>query len=196
MKIKWGHGMTNHIVQRIVKNMPHYYSHKNTEKFGNISVVPTEWYRKYFKYGDFSFWPYKSNDVIKFKLILEKLNYEKSPNQIYFQVWEKMGDGSWEKITDIRQNILDVEGKAGYTGDTKFFLITNKPPFRPDRGDRIEGFEIFYEDIKSLNTYIFGWGGIIVSVILTGICSLGIGILLWLLGFISLIPAWEFWIKK
>jgi len=174
--------------------MPNYYNYQNNERCGQIRVIPHEWYRKVFRIGNHSFCPYKVNDVVRFKLIVDKFDKGGAPDQSISVVWEKMGNGSWLNICDLKQNETPIQGKAGYTGDTKFFLFSVVPIFHPSQiEDR--GVELFYEDVKSLSSYIFGWTGIIVSVLLTSICSLIVGILSWLLGFIHLNPALEVWLR-
>lgn len=139
------------IRERIGIYMPHYYSYKNNEIFGNITVIPNEWYRRILVFGDYSIFPYKVNDEIKFAVNVDKAKSGEPPNQISYYVWEKMGNGDWERRSQLMENGTLISGKAGYTGDTKFFILRATDPrlFVTEKG----GVELIYEDVHSLTHY-------------------------------------------
>ena len=185
------------LLEGITRFMPHYYSHKNTDKFGDVTVIPNEWYRRIlFEKGTLSPVIYKVNDLIKFKLCVEKIPYPQSSWDSSPIVYERTGNGSVVNICHIRANEMPISGKAGYTGDTKFFLAFLPALHRIEQIDKSLALELFDEDVRSINSYIFGWVGIVVTVLLTGICSLGIGFLLWLLNFFQVIPIYKIWIQR
>jgi len=171
--------------------VPHYYSHKNTDNFGNVMVIPKEWYRRILFGGTFSPIVYKVNDVIKFKLYVDKFSVPASTWDSRPIVYERMGDGSIAQVCDIRDNETFISGRASYTGDTKFFLAMLPALHHIEQINTSLTIELFDEDVRSLNAYMFGWVGIIVSALLTGILSCCVGI------FLSLVvirPFWEAWI--
>ena len=178
MKIKWGHGITNHIIQRIVKNMPHYYSHKNTEQFGKIEVTPNEWNRRIFKLGDFALLPYKVGDTIIFHLKLEKL--PTIPYNYKTYVLEKTGNNQpFEINKEIKTNDeIKIEGEARWTGDTRFFLIHHIAPINVSHINQKELVELFYEDVHSLTSYLYGPVGIISTAIIMGVVGIIVGLIL------------------
>jgi len=71
---------------------------------------------------------------------------------------------SGQSINDVNKPVL-IRAKAKYTGDVKIFLTINVPPTsQPVReGNAIE---LFYEDVRSSNYYIFGIGRNYISIIL------------------------------
>ena len=100
-------------------------------------------------------------------------------------MYERMGDGSNGEAVDIRANETFIEAKARYTGDTKIFLASLSSIIPLNQIDDFEAVELFDEDVRSINSYMFGWMGIVVSVLLTSICAFGIAIFVWLLSFFN-----------
>jgi hypothetical protein len=62
--------------------MPYYYDYKDNIDFGNISIVPRQWYRRFIKIGKYSPWPYITMGKIEFTLSVEKLPKHKNTNKI------------------------------------------------------------------------------------------------------------------
>jgi hypothetical protein len=175
--------------------MPHYYNSKNNQYFGNIVVTPYEWYRK-IRIGNKSPVPYKVMDEVKFWLQIEKMGNPGVLRNDHY-IWVRNADGSWDSgqsINDVNKPVL-IRAKAKYTGDVKIFLTINVPPTsQPVReGNAIE---LFYEDVRSSNYYIFGIGGIILASFLTGICSFLCVLTAWLLNFFQILPLSKIWIVR
>ena len=171
--------------------MPHYYSRKNTEKFGDVSVTPREWYRRTLWKGTTSPFAYKENDIIKFRLKMDRFFLDNSELRDKSIVYKRMGNGSLVEICEVKSTDIQIETKASYQGDTKIFLAVQPALSGLIHIDENKAIELFDEDVRSLNSYMFGWEGIVVGALLTGICSCCVGI------FLSLViirPYWEAWI--
>ncbi len=162
----WGKIIQDFIFKRIIICMPYYYSSKNKE-FGHIEITPHEWYRKFFRLKNFSFIPYMVGDVITFHLKLEKL--PTSPYNYKTYVLEKTGNNQPLQMNkEITTSDEKIEGEARWTGDTRFFLIHHSSPIFLSKIDPKECIELFYEDVHSLTSYLYGPAGI-VSAIIAGI---------------------------
>jgi hypothetical protein len=167
------------IRERIDIFMPHYYSYKNHEIFGNIAVIPNEWYRKIFKFGGYSIFPYKVNDEIKFAVNVDKAKSGEPPNQISYYIWAKMGDGSWDICSKLMEDKTLISKKAAFTGDTKFFIRKfATSPINIKDENKNEWTELFYEDMHSLTHYFLSWVGILITAILALIVGVAVGLIL------------------
>jgi hypothetical protein len=176
--------------RKVTSHMPHFYNHSNTKEFGKITVKPKQWYRRLFKLGSYSIWPYTTMGKIEFTLQVEQLPQRDGINRNDQNVYIRLGDGSYRTLITLVKKSTPVKGVAEYTGDTKFFIA---PAGYSDRNSERfiakEGILLFDDNVLSINHYIFGGGSVIV-LIFSCLCVL----LGWLLGLIRLIPVWEMWI--
>ena len=163
--------------------MPHFYSHQHEKVFGKITVTPKPWWRNFIRLGDYSIFPYFVMGTIEFTVEFEKLP-EPSNSPFKYTICEKLGDGSYQNILTIEHNKVQVKGLAECTGDTKFFISRSN---RPIEGSEQLGKTLFFDNILSLNTYVFGIGGIVISAVLS--CIVGI-----ILSLVVFRPFWEIWI--
>src|SRR5271157_6505070 len=118
---------------------------------------------------NFSPFVYKVSDTIKFKLYVNRFNIANSPYEKRTIVYERMGDGSNREAVDIRANETFIEAKASYTGDTKIILASLSSVIPLNQIGDFEAVELFDEDVRSINSYMFGWMGVVVSVLPTSI---------------------------
>ena len=107
---------------------------------------------------------YKVNDIVRFNLKVEKLGTGSNDSR-YFVVWIKMGDGSWERVCNLRENATLVQSKARHSGDTKLLLFAKSDPSTPPKNEQ-DGIELFYEDVVSLNRYLVTFSGWVIAIIL------------------------------
>lgn len=170
--------------------MPHFYNHESSQ-FGKIKVIPMQWWRRKIKIGNYSIPPYATMSQIEFTILVEIPNPRPGINLLYF-VYETFGNGAFRKLQQLEKKTL-VSGKAEYTGDIKFVIAHEGIP--PQLIGE-EGVVLFDDNVLSLNGYIWGWGCGLVGIVLSGLCSLVVGLLLWSLGFIKIDPAWMLRIIK
>lgn len=174
--------------------MPHFYNYPDTQDFGKITVRPKQWHRMLFKIGSYSIWPYVTMGKIEFILRVERLPQRDGINRNDKNVYIKLGDGSYRTVITLVEKITSVKGIAEYTGDTKFFIA---PASYSDKYAKKyiaeEGILLFDDNVLSINHYIFGVLGILISAILSCIVGVFVGILL---GFINVIPYLKMWIEK
>lgn len=164
--------------ERWLAHMPHFYNYKNTQYFGNITVIPKgiHWIRL----GGYGLVPYMTMSNIQFTLRVDKL--PRSGYNVYLQ----LADGSYRTLATIDKNEVPVSGVAMYTGDTKIFIA----PFSytdasSERFIAKEGILLFEDRVQHLNDYIYGGCSVALLVITV------IGVLLaWLLGIIQIDPTW------
>ncbi len=78
-----------------------------------------------------------------------------------------MGNGAWVKSSPLEKVKTLVSEQAGYTGDTKFFILGPTSPLITKQ-DESEFIQLFYEETHSLTSYLYGPVGI-VSAIIAGI---------------------------
>ncbi len=170
--------------------MPHFYNHKCTNDFGNITVIPKGIRR--IRICGYSGFPYVTMSKIRFTLHLERLPQQEGINKNNRNVYMQLGDGSYRTLKTIYDKKTDVEGTAMYMGDTKFFIA---PASYSDRNSERfiakEGILLFEDNVLPINHYIFGVGGIIATAIISFLCVL----LSWMLGLIELVPFWKMWIE-
>jgi hypothetical protein len=171
-------------------HMPHFYNHRTTKEFGKITVKPRQWYRRLFKIGSYSIWPYVTMGKIELALQVDRLPQHKGINKHNRNVFIRLGDGSYRTLTTLTEKITQVTGIAEYTGDTKFFIAPADYSFKStERFIDKEGILLFDDNVLSINNYIFG-GVSAIALITTLLCVL----ISWLLGFIKVIPFWQIWI--
>jgi hypothetical protein len=161
-------------------HMPQYHEPtQNWEGRGVIEIIPRPFFRHlpFLKYVI----PYHVGDRIKFLIhtqigndrtgLLSHVVYENFRGEI------KSLQDFYATDTEIIGNIINAEGDIEY-------LIGRGSGFHNAK-------TIFTTRVESWDTIISKWTWIVIGVIFSFLC----GVLLWLLGFIELIPAWKAWIN-
>lgn len=176
--------IVNTTKERLCLHMPHFYNHKNTNDFGNITVIPKgiRWFR-FFGYSPI---PYVTMNRVRFTLRVERLPYEDGISRHLRNVYMQLADGSYRTAATIYNKETSVEGTIMYTGDTKFYISSSSYTDRnSERFIAEEGILLFEDKVQHMNDYIFGGCSFAVLAITV------IGVLLaWLLGIIQIDPTW------
>jgi hypothetical protein len=169
--------------------MPYFYSHPNTNEFGKISVTPEQFFRRILRIGRYCIIPYVTNQEIEFTIELEKFPQRDGINVPRYNVYQRLGDGSYKVITTLKQDKTLVEGTADYTGDTKFFIASTSYTGRSMQKyiDK-EGILLFDDHVLSINSYV--WGGCSVTALLLILCSVLLSLLS---GLIQVTPERVIW---
>jgi len=170
--------IVNTTKERLCLHMPHFYNHKNTNNFGNITVVPrgVHWIRLW----GYGLVPYITMSNIRFTLRVDKL--PRSGYNVYLQ----LADGSYRTLATIDKTEIPVSGVVMYTGDTKIFIAPlSYTDASSERFIAKEGILLFEDKVQHLNDYIYGG----CSVALLAITVIGV-LLAWLLGVIQIDPTW------
>ena len=173
--------IVNKTIERMGVHMPQYHQlPENWGKRGWLTISPRPFIRKLLIIK--SILPYHVGDRVKFSV---KFEHPNPKTGLMSQVlYEKFGNNnikplaSIDKVeTEIVGSIINGEGDieycVGYTGN-----VFDLEP-------------IFTARVESWDTIISKWAWVIVGALFSFAC----GVLLWLLGFIKLIPAWEAWIQ-
>ena len=165
--------------------MPNFYNHSDTKEFGKITVTPRQWYRRLFKIGSYSFWPYVTMGVIEFTVSVEKVPEPINTSHVYTIV-ERVADNTYRNVGIIDKKKIDIRGRAEYTGDTKFFL--GRKDMSIDSGEQRIGITLFADNILSMNHYV--WGGCSVTALFLLLLSVVLSLLS---GFIQVTPERIVW---
>ncbi|MBI5952501.1 MAG: hypothetical protein HY865_12660 [Chloroflexi bacterium] len=172
--------------------MPHFYNYKNTNDFGKVAVIPKGIRR--IRIGEYSILPYFTMSKVCFTLHIERLPEQEGVIKNNRNVYLQLGDGSYRTIATIYNKITDIEGTAEYTGDTKFYIAPSGYTDRnSERFIAKEGLLLFEDNVLSINHYIFGIAGILISAVLSCIVGIVVGVLL---GFIQIEPYLKMWVEQ
>lgn len=162
-------------------NMPRYYDIPNWEGRGNVRIIPKPWYRRLPILKQTI--AYHVGDRIKF--IVHTDNPNTRGDVGFSQVVYENFSGEYKRLkpitatdTEIEGNRINREGNVEYCIGYDLYKDTTKT--------------IFTANVEDWDTIFSKWGWAFVG----GFFSLLIGVLLWALGLIRLIPFWEIWIAK
>lgn len=174
--------------ERWFAHMPHFYNHKETSEFGNITVIPKgiRWIRLF----GYSPIPYVTMSKIRFTLRVEKLPQQNGINRNLRNVYMQLADGSYRTTATIYNKETLIEGTIMYTGDTKFYIASSS--YIDKNSERFiakDGILLFEDKVQHINDYIYGGCGIVASLIALAITIFGV-LLAWLLGIIQINPTW------
>jgi len=172
--------MTHRILKRIIHHMPQYYSIPNWQKRGKVILIPRPFLRRLpiLKH----ILPYHVGDMVKFCIRFDKPNPNDSPLTSHV-LWEKLGD-KWKPIENINAISTEVTGtRIHSTGDIVYCL--GRPAY-VDNSDAV-----FTAEVENWDAVFSKWVWAIVGMIL----SLLVGIILWALGVIQIIPHWSLFVK-
>ena len=134
--------------------MPHFYSRSNTEQFGKITVTPKQWYRRFFRLGDYSIFPYVTMAEIEFTVQVEKIP-EPINTACTYTVVERVADGTFRNVGTLDRREVEIKGRAEYTGDTKFFV--GRKDMSVNSVEQRIGITLFSDNVLSMNHFV--WGG-------------------------------------
>lgn len=152
--------------------MPHFYDHSDTKELGKIIVSPKQWYRRFFKIGSYSLWPYVTMEIIEFTVHVEKVPEPINTSHVYTVV-ERVADNTYRNVGVLDKKKVNIKGRAEYTGDTKFFV--GRKDMSPDSVEQRIGITLFSDDVLSMNHYV--WGGCSVAALFLVLCSVALSLL-------------------
>jgi hypothetical protein len=158
--------------------MPQYYSIKNWQNRGNVVIIPKQFWRRSFL-GNIV--PFHVGDQVEFVIHID-CPYQ--PISGYsFLVWEKFED-SYNIVGNIDGTVTSIVGnRINVEGNIEYCIGMAPNPLGADT--------IFTAVVQNWDTVINQWLWAIVGAFF----MLIVGILLWLLGVIEIIPHWQLFIK-
>jgi hypothetical protein len=165
--------------------MPKYYNRNDWANRGDLKIIPSPQYRRLPILKQVL--PYYVGDKIKFDLNFDKPNpKEYASSHGRHAIYEQFGGNKPERLIFVDEIQHSIEGHTIPIETSVAYSVGNAFDDSPNKT------VVFTTTVESWDTVRTKWALVGIGAILSLVC----GALLWLLGFIELVPAWKMWIIR